>query len=77
MVTSYDKGLDLYCKDITNHYHCKVSPYIQPSDHKIHDNLHIFMSFSCHDKAAPIITSLAPCQIDLQKNLEECFHENL
>ena len=70
----YDKGIDIYCKHITNHSHYKYSPYIHPLGH---DNLQKFMLCVCHDKAAPIVTPLAPCQTSLQMNLEKFVHDNL
>ena len=74
MEKAYDKGIDLYCRDITNHYHCKNSPFILPLDH---DNLQKFLLSACHDKAAPTVTPLEPCQTSLQRNLEKCVHDNL
>ena len=72
----YDKRLDLYCKHITNHSHCKCFPYNQPLDNKKHDNLQKIMLFIFHDKDAQTTTSLAHCQSVFQKNLEECVHDN-
>ena len=61
----YDKEIDIYCKDITIHYHCKISPCILPLDR---DNLQKIMLSACHDKAAPTATRLAPCQKVLPEN---------
>ena len=65
MEKGYDKEIDLYCKDITNHYHYKASPCILPLDH---GNLQNFMLFVFHEKDAPTTTPLAPCQKVLQEN---------
>ena len=62
MEKCYDKGIDIYCRDITNHYHCKASPCILPLDH---DNLQNFLLSSCHDKDAPIVSPPAHCQTAL------------
>ena len=70
MEKGYDKGINLYCKDITNHYHYKASPHIQLLDH---DNLQFFLLFVFHDKVAPTVTSLASSQTYLQKN-EQRMH---
>ena len=40
MKKGYDKGIDIYYRDITSHYHYKASPCIFPLDH---DNLQKFM----------------------------------
>ena len=74
MTKGYDKEIDLYSRDITSHYHCKVSLCIFPLDH---DNLQNFMLCTCHDKASPIANPLAPYQVDLQKSLEKCVYDNL
>ena len=65
MAEGYDKGIDLYSRDITSRHHCKASPCILPLDHV---NLQKFMLSACHDKAAPTATPLAPCQKVLQEN---------
>ena len=62
MVEGYDKGIDLYYRDITSHYHSKASPCILPLDH---DNFQKKLLCTCHDKAAPIVTPLAPYQTSL------------
>ena len=59
MEKCYDKWIDFYYRDITNHYHCKYFPHIQLLDH---DNLQKIMSCACHDKATPNVTPLASCQ---------------
>ena len=74
MAKGYDKGIDLYYRDITNHRHCKDSPCILPLDH---DNLQNFWLSACHDKAYPSATSPTHCQTSLQRNLEKCVHGNL
>ena len=68
------KGIDLYCRDITNHHHCKYSPCTLLLDH---NNLQNFMLCTFHAKASPTVTPLAPCQTSLQRNLEKCVHDNL
>ena len=74
MTKGYDKEIDLYCKNITIHYHCKASPCILPLDH---DNLQKFMLSACHDKTAPTATPLAPCQNALQENHARNAPDNL
>ena len=76
MEKGYDERSDLYCKDITNYYHCKDFPNNPPLGHKSPDNLQKFLLCACPDKASPTITPLAPDQTALQKILEECVHDN-
>ena len=64
MERGYGKGVDLYCKVMTNHYHYKYFPHNHPLGHK------------SLEKDAPTVTPLAPSQTTLQKNLEECVHDN-
>ena len=65
MEKGYDKGIYLYCRDITSHYHCKASPCSQILDH---GNLQKFLLCVCHDKATPTVNPLAPCQNVPQEN---------
>ena len=74
MAKGYDEEIDLYYKDITNHYHYKYFSHIQPLGH---ENLQNFMLCIYHDKDAPTATPLAPCQANHEKNLEKCIHGNL
>jgi len=68
MAQSYNKEIDLYSRDITSHYHCQDSPCTLPLDHKKHDSLQKILSFAYHEKAVPIVNSLARCQTNIQKN---------
>ena len=76
MVERYNKEIDLYNRDITNHYHYQDSPCTLPLDHKKHDNLQNIMSFSYHEKAVPTVNSLTRCQTDLQKNYARKTRDN-
>ena len=64
----YDKGIDLYCRDITNHHHCKASPHSQLLGHKILDSLQFLLLSTCHDKDSQFVSSPAHCQTALQGN---------
>ena len=68
MAEIYNKEIDLYSRDITSHYHYKIHLCNQPLDHKRHDNFQKIMSLYYHERAVPIVNSLARCQTDLQKN---------
>ena len=68
MAESYNKEIDLYSRDITNHYHFQYSPCTLPLDHKKHDNFQKILSLSYHERVVPTINSLARYQTDLQKN---------
>ena len=59
MAQGYNKEIDLYNRDITNHYYCQDSPCTLPQDHKKHDSLQKIMSFSYHEKAAQKVTPFA------------------
>ena len=74
MEKGYDKGIDLYCRDITNHYHYKTSPHSQLLDH---ENLEKIMLCVFHDKDAPTVNPLAPCQNALQENHAGNVPDNL
>ena len=74
MEKGYDKEIDLYCRNTTNHYHCKASPYMQSLDH---DNLQKNSLSTCHEKASPTGTPLAPCQNFLQENHARNAADNL
>ena len=63
MAKGYDKEIDLYCKDITSHYACKASPHSQLLDHKILDNLQIFLLCTCHNKVAQTVSPPTHCQL--------------
>ena len=76
MAKGYDKETDLYCKDITSHYHYKAS-CILPLDHKILDGLQIFLSFVYPNKAAQTVTPPAHCQIVLPNNHARNVLDNL
>ena len=73
----YDKELDIYCKYITGHHHCKDSPCTLPMDHKIPNNLQIFLLFVYPSKAAQTVTPPAHCQILLPKNHARNSPDNL
>ena len=77
MEKGYDKGIDLYCRDITSHYHYIDSPCILPLDHKIPDSLQIFLSFVYPNKAAQTINPPTHCQTILQKNHAKNVPDNL
>ena len=53
---------------MTNHCLHPDPPCIWPWGHKKHDNPQKIMPLVDHEKAAPIVNSLARCQTDLQKN---------
>ena len=73
----YDKETDLYCKDITSHYHCKASPCILSLDHKIPNNLQFFLPFVYSIKVAQTVTPPTHCQTILQKNHAKNVPDNL
>ena len=77
MENGYDKGIDLYYRNVTNHYHCKNSPHSQLPDHKIPDNLQIFLSFVYPNKDAQTVTPPAHCQTAFQKNHARNVPSNL
>ena len=68
MEQGYNKEIDLYNRDITNHYHYQDSPCTLPLDHKKNDSLQKIMSFAYHKKVVPTVNSLVRRQTDLQKN---------
>ena len=59
MAQSYNKEIDLYIRDITNHYHYQDSPCTLPLDHKKNDSLQKIMSFAYHEKSSQKVTPLA------------------
>ena len=76
MAESDNTKIDIYSRDITIHYHCKIHLCNQPLDHKRHDNFQKIPSLSYHERVVPTINSLARCQTDLQKNYASKTRDN-
>ena len=76
MAKSYNKEIDLYNRDTTSHYHCKIHLCNQPLDHKRHDNFKKIMSLCYHERVVSTVNSLTHCQTDHQNNHAKKTHDN-
>ena len=70
MVTSYDKGLDIFCEKLTHYTNWKNYPCIQPLDHKKYDNLQHTLSFSYHEKDAQTVILLYTIKLILKRTMQ-------
>ena len=75
MEEGYNKEIDIYSRDITNHYYYASLPCILPPDHRKHASYQRTQSFSYRGKTIQNATPLAYCQTDIQKKFERNYHD--